>query len=189
MAETSATLTRFLGRFVAGLTGVVGVGWVAFRGRLFDPTGPIFNVLVVGVVASAIVALMRDRHVSHASAVAIGYSVFQLTLWQSRGPLYASSGIVIALGLIVVGWIFDQLTRYGWTVGKFLLLGPLVAGIFFAVAPMMSYHSLTSDNAIRTLLIYLYMGLVTGHGVGIGIEAAELIGRAVSRVGHEVPSK
>lgn len=181
MSEAPATVTQVLGRFVAGFSGVVGLGWIAFRERLFQPWETAFSVLVIGAVAAAILAALRGRRGSHAVAIAIGYAVFQLTLWNVRGLMYASTGIVIASGLLITGWIFDQLGRLGWSVGKFLIYGPMVAGIFLAVAPMMTYNTLTSDNVLRTFLVYLYMGLVTGHGVGLGIEAADLIGRAFSK--------
>lgn len=170
-------MTPFVGRFLAGLAGVLLVGWAAFRGRMFVATEPAFNVLVVGAVAAAILSLQRTGRAAQAVAVAVGYTVFQLTLWDHRGALYATSGAVIAAGLLISGWIFDRLARGGWSIGKFLVLGPLFAGVLFAVAPMMTFHSLTTDNALRTLLVYLYTGLVTGHGVGIGIEAADLVGR------------
>jgi hypothetical protein len=87
----------------------------------------------------------------------------------------ALSGLLLGLGLVLVSTIFDLLARRGHRFGKFLIHGPLVGGLYFAVTPLGEYFALGPNGALRTLLFHVFLGILIGNGVAFGVELAELL--------------
>lgn len=166
--------TYVLARFGAGTVFGLGAATLVFRGRLWDPTDPAFQAINSSMLLSALMALVRTSRAGFAAALAAGYAVMRFGFAESSGWMAASSGIVLAAGALLVALIFDWVAREGVLLGKFLLVGPLLGGIYLAVAPMLEFDSLIASESVRTLLYYVFVGLVTGNGVGLGVEAADL---------------
>ena len=81
------------------------------------------------------------------------------------------SGLALGLGLFLVALIFDLLARGGWRFGKFLVAGPLLGGVFLALAPITELATVNVHNAAGMLLFRLALGVLIGEGVGRGYRA------------------
>ena len=88
---------------------------------------------------------------------------------------------MLGAGVFVSATIFDLLARHGLRFGKFLILGPLLGGLFLAVAPLAEFQFLAPVGAMRMLLLYTFIGIVVGNGSGLGVEAADAIHAALTR--------
>jgi hypothetical protein len=66
--------------------------------------------------------------------------------------------------------------------GKFLILGPLIGGLYLALTPLVEFHALTSSSVMWILLEHVLLGVVIGDGAGLGVEVAELLGMAQEKV-------
>lgn len=168
-------------RFWAGSIAAIGAGYVVFRMGVFRFDRPEFQCLTVGMLTAGIVTLMRSPRPGRAVVLAAAFALFKLGLIRTEGWIPAASGFVMAGGILLSAWIFDLLARRGMPFGKFLVLGPLLGGVFFAITPLAQFHTLTATGSMRTLLFNVLVGLVIGNGVGFGIELAELVGGALRR--------
>ncbi len=70
--------------------------------------------------------------------------------------------------------IYHLLARGGWRFGKFLLVGPLVGGVYLALAPLSELGEMNVFNAARLMTLRLALGTLIGAGVSIAVELAEL---------------
>lgn len=162
-------------RFGLGTAGALALGYAAFRETLFRPEHAAFQCVTVGMLAAGVLTLVRLSLRVQALALAFGFGALQFGV-ADRGRWAAGlGGLLIGLGLFVVAEIFDELARHGYRFGKFLLVGPLLGGVLIAVAPIAVFHELILFDAVRPLLLQLFMGVVVGDGVGLGIELAELV--------------
>ena len=175
-------LSGLLARFGLGLIGGLAAGYLAFRARIFDPAHPAFHCISVGVLATGIFALVRSSRPGLAGLVVLGYSLLQLGLADADGWGVVAAGALLAAGIFLIALIFDLLARGGLPFGKFLIVGPLLGGVYLAVIPLMEFHALTTTDAVRTLLSYIFLGVVIGDGVGLGVELGDI---AVSLVGAD----
>lgn len=162
-------------RFWIGFLACIGAGYLAFRGAIFRADTEAFQVLTVGALAAAILALGRSGRWLHAMAVAVGYGIFKLGWIRLDGWVSASSGMVLGFGLVCVTLIFEILARKGLYFGKFLVVGPLVGGVFLAVAPLEAFRDFALVDASREYLRFAFLGVVIGDGVGFGVEVADLL--------------
>ena len=174
-------LVAILERFLLGLLGAFSAGLLAFQWRTIDPQDPAFSCITVGALAAGILALLRSDRPLQAVGLAAAFALFRLGLVEAVGWVPACAGIVLATGILVVGLIFDMLARRGVRFGKFLVVGPLIGGLFLAAAPLLEFHTLTSVGASHTLLQYAFLGVVLGDGVGLGVEIADLLARAQAK--------
>ena len=78
--------------------------------------------------------------------------------------------------------IYDLLAREGYRLGKFLLMGPLLGGVYIAATPVTAIWGITPSESLTKLVLNCFLGIVIGDGVGLGAEAAELIRRAIKRL-------
>ena len=130
---------------------------------------------------------------ARAVMLALAYGVLQLGV-TDRGRWAAGlAGVLLGLGILVVAEIYSELADSGFRFGKFLLVGPLLGGVLLSVTPIRDFHALILYDAVRPMLVQLFMGVVIGDGVGLGLELAELIPwrGAVSRArqgGSRTPS-
>lgn len=161
-------------RTLAGAGGSALAGYLVFGASMFRPDQLGFRCLTIGTLTAAVFALMRtSRHVQ-AAVLAVAYGLFQLGLARSVGWIAASSGLVLGCGVLLVGLIFDLLARRGLLLGKFLITGPLLAGVYVAATPLAEFHDLTTANALPQILRSAYVALLIGDGVGLGVELADL---------------
>jgi len=174
-------LTAILGRFWLGAAGAFGAGLLAFRLDVVDPRAPAFQCVTVGLVAAAAFSLVRGGRAGQAAALLAVFALTRLGLVHSEGWLAGLSGIVLGSGIFVVAMIFDLLARRGIVFFKFVVVGPLLGGVYFAVAPLVDFESLVLGSATATLMRSVFLGVVIGDGVGLGVEVADLLRLALSR--------
>ena len=141
---------------------------------MFQIHSPQFQCVTIGVFVAALLALVRSSRGGLALVLACAFALFRLGLIRSEGWLAGLTGLVQAGGFLLAVLIFDQLARRGILFGKFLVFGPLIAGVFLAAAPMAQFHDLTRSNALPLVIQQLFIGLVVGNGVGFGMELADL---------------
>lgn len=168
-------LAAALVRFWLGTVGALAGGYAAFRGALFQPDHPAFDSLAVGMLAAGVITLVRLSLRGQAVLLAVAYGVLQLGVTDHRRWAAGLGGVLLGLGLIVVGEIYHELALHGFRFGKFLLVGPLLGGLLLALAPIVEFDSLIAFDAVRPLLLQLFVGVVVGDGLGLGLELAELI--------------
>ena len=172
MADPSPN--EFLLRFVAGVAGSIGAGLLVFRLLVFNPGEPAFQCVTVGILCAAVLAAVRISWHGLALVFIIVFGLGRYGLSQTGGWLFGLSGFLLGAGCYLLALIFDLLARRGLLLGKFVIMGLLLGGLFVALTPMVEFHSLTSNGAMRTLMLQLLVGLLVGDGVGLGVELAEL---------------
>ena len=149
------------------------MGLAIFRTALFQPGHPAFECLTIGALASAIFSLTRQGQRGEALALACAFGGARLLLPPVVRLESLIAGLALGLGLFVVGLIFEMLAQGGWRFGKFLLIGPLVGGLFLALAPITEQSAMNVHNAVRLLLFRVALGVLIGEGVALGIEVAD----------------
>lgn len=161
-------------RFGAGLAGAVLVGLAVFRADVLRPAHPAFEFVTAGALLAAILTLVRQLGPGRALALALAL----ITLKYALAPVIRLGAIVSALllglGLFLAALVFDLLACRGWRFGKFVIIGPLVGGVFLALAPITESERMTVLNAAGMMLFRLALGLLIGEGVALGAELAEL---------------
>lgn len=178
---TTAVLRDTLLRFVCGAAGSILLGLVAFRGQIWDATNPQFQVVTVGVVMAAIMALLRARATSLAALTVAVFAGSQFGISLNHGVRGATAlllwCLIISGGIVLTSIIYELLDARGLRFGKFVLVGPLLGGVYFAATPATLIALPGSPGAIRTLLLNVFLGIVIGDGVGFGIEMVDLARR------------
>jgi hypothetical protein len=161
-------------RFGAGIAGAALVGWLVFRERILRPDGPAFEFFTVGALLAGILALIRQSRRGQALVLALAFAGIRFAV-SPVVPLGAAfHGMLLGLGLFIVALIFDLLALRGWRLGKFLLVGPLVGGVFLALAPIGEIEHMNVFNASDVLIFRLALGMLIGEGVALGVELVEL---------------
>ncbi len=163
----------------AGTIAAWVLGWFLFHGRMLTPERLEFQVITIGLLAAWIVSLVRVERVGWGVMTVVAFTVYQ---WASYSPIDTKRAIVqtaaaffVATGLLLAGIVFDRLGKMGLPVGKFLVLGPLVGGMLLAVTPLTTLVNFGIPDIPRLLIENLFLGMVIGNGVGIGIELVEQI--------------
>jgi len=164
----------FLVRFLIGLAGALAAGALVFRGQAFAPGGLPFQCVTVGALTAALLALVRVSRHGAALLLVAAFGLARYGFAESLGWLPGSSGFLLAAGIYLVAVIFDLLARGGLALGKFLIVGPLIGGIYLALTPITDFHTLTSDDVTRTLMLRFLVGMILGDGAGLGVELADL---------------
>lgn len=166
-------VTEAMARFWSGIAGGVLVGIAVFRGFVFQPGHPAFECLTVGALVAGVLTLVRQPRRGQAFLLVLAYTGIRFAFTPVVRLSAAVAGLSLGLGLFVVGLIFDQLARGGWRFGKFLLVGPLVGGVFLALAPITEMQELNVLNAANLMMFRLALGMLIGEGVALGVELAE----------------
>lgn len=173
---------------VAGIAGALGAGALVFRGAVFDPAMPAFLFVTVGVLCAAVLAAVRISWHGLALVFIVVFGLGRYGLTQSGGWLFGLSGFLLGGGIYLVVLVFDLLGRRGLVMGKFLIMGPMLGGLFVALTPMVEFHTLTSNGASRMLMLQALIGVLIGDGVGLGVELVELpSARAARRASLDPP--
>jgi hypothetical protein len=168
-------------RFWLGFGASVLVGFAVFRGQVFHPQHPAFECVTIGALTAGILTLVRLSFPGPAFALLLAFGGLRFALTPVVRVGSAVEGLVLGLGLFVVALIFDLLARGGWRFGKFLLVGPLVGGVFLALAPLTELQEMHVLNAARLMLFRLALGMLIGESVALGIELAELLRATTER--------
>jgi len=166
----------FLIRFAPALCGSLGAGYLAFRGQIFEPSGLPFQAVTIGALSAAVLSLLRVSRGGIAVMLVLLFGVGQLGMARAAGWMPALGGLLFGVGILLIALIFDLLGRGGLIFGKFLILGPLLAGLYVGLMPMMTFHTLAADDTLREVMLRVLLGLVVGDGVGLGVEIGELFG-------------
>ena len=69
----------------------------------------------------------------------------------------------------------DQLAHRGIRIGKFLLVGPLLGGLYLGLTPLMDFQTMNALDPAQSWLFNAFLGVVIGDGVGAGFELTELL--------------
>lgn len=162
-------------RFGLGLGVGLIVPFLIYRRSIFDPTSTLFQCVTVGVLAAGTLALLRSDRPRAALALTTAFALMRLGFAQSAGWNVAVAGALQSGGVLVSALIFDLLARRGILFGKFLVLGPLLGGVFLAVTPLAVFHRSLGTDLFPTLMRHVFLGLLIGDTVGFGIEVADLL--------------
>lgn len=163
-------------RFAAGTVGGILAGILAFQWQVFDFENPASQCVTMGALASAILALVRTSRPVQAVRLVGAFAMLQLGIAWTLGPFPAVAQAVwstfVGLGMCLVALIFDRLARMNVRLGKFLVAGPLLGGIYFAATPLLSF--VQSQDVVRALWMNAFLGIVIGDATGLAVEIAEL---------------
>ena len=136
-----------------------------------------FGLGVAGVLAAA------------ALGVAAACALARLGFVQSEGWAAPLAGASLVAGALVTSVLFDALARYGIRFGKFLVLGPLLAGLYVALTPLAEMRRLDGTEQQVTLLRWAFLGVLIGDSAGLGVEVADLLAAGKPVADHEPESK
>jgi hypothetical protein len=186
-------------RFAAGTLGSVASGLilgpaVPGLGRgIFDPSRPAFQILAVGALFALVQALVRARRPLPAVVLSSLVGAMAMALSLARGPAHAISngvaGLAVGGGIFLIAVLYDAMADLGYPVGKFLVTGPLLGGVFLAATPLSGLGGGPPLGLVRACWINAFVGIVIGEGVGFGVEVAELAAdsRRSADAGREPP--
>jgi hypothetical protein len=171
----SGTLRAAILRFGLGL----GVGWVVaflvFNRQMFDHRQPMFQCISVGLMTAALLALLRSDRPAHAAALATAFALMRLGFVPSEGWLVVVAGMLQVAGLFLIALIFDLLARRGVLFGKFLVMGPMLGGLYLATTQLALFSRVTGSDLMPELMRHVFLGLLIGDSVGFGVEVADLL--------------
>jgi hypothetical protein len=151
------------------------VSALIFRSNVFIASSPMFQCLTAGGMLAAIMALMRTDRMTQAAALASAFALLRLGFAQSQGWAAAIAGTIEIGGLFLLALIFDLLARRGILFGKFLVLGPMLGGIYLATIQLSLLSRISGVDLFKTLMQYVFLGLLIGDSVGLGVEVADLL--------------
>jgi hypothetical protein len=177
-------------RFSAGVLGTTVAGWLAFGDAIFNIASPAMQCVTIGVLAAAILAMVRSGYSVGALRLVAAFALLQLgATWSAgAGPALARAAwsVFIGLSVFLAATVFDLLAQLGIRVGKFLILGPLLGGAYFAATPLASLAASDPQGVMRSLWWNAFLGIVMGDGIGAAVEAVELfIAPTPTDRGHE----
>jgi hypothetical protein len=192
------SLTASILRFWAGSLGGILLGWVAFRGAVFNPALPAFQCVTIGSIAALMLTVVRGGRMTHGVALIGAFGLLHVGLyWREGWPQLATAtaaAVFMGFGLFLAAVVFDALARRGVRVLKFLVVGPLLGGIYFAISPLAQWGQMAGTEGYAQLFLNLYLGVIIGDGVGLGVELIELLPgmfespKNKKRDGHTAPS-
>ena len=176
-------------RVVAGFVGCVILGWACFGRSVFLLGNTRSQVIILGGLAVGVLALFRIGRPVQGVAVALAFAVVQIPLsliTLSQGGLdwtlvvlrtLATFGwsLFVALGICLVCAIYDRLAAMGFWFFKFLIIGPLLGGIYLAAGPLAGLASGRPETIPAALWLNGLLGIVIGDGVALGVELIELL--------------
>jgi len=178
--ETAQSIPVALAMFAAAMAGSLAGGWVAFRAGIFRPELPSFQVFTIGALMAGILTLTRIGRVSAAAVLGVGWILYQFGEVMDDGLFRIVShtiwSVTMVTGIFIITLIWEFLARRGFRLGKALLAGPLLGGVYVAAIPVTLLEGVSSGSALRSMLLTLFLGIVIGDGVGIGVEIVEVGG-------------
>ena len=177
--QDAVRLGHLLLRFWLGFGAGVTLGLVAFGAAIFDPRLPYSQVVTVGSLLAAVLALRRGGAPGVAAFVAVGFTGWQFWIahaqpWHRMVSHVLFSG-TLAVGILLIVALYDALHRQGVRIGKFLLLGPALAGVYLAATPALTLWTVSTGTVLRDLLANMFLGVVIGDGIAFGVEMVDLV--------------
>lgn len=166
-------------RFVAGFSGCVLLGFAFFRWPVFQIGNPRSQCIIIGALAAGVLALFRVGRPVQSVALALAFAIVQLPLSLSSGlprtlATFAWS-LFLGLGICLVAAIYDRMARLGFWFFKFLIIGPLLGGIYLAASPLAGLATGRPETVPGTMWLTGLLGLVIGDGTALGVELVELL--------------
>lgn len=166
-------------RLVAGTAMSTLGGWIFFRSDVFDFGKVQSQCIVVGLLASGVIAVFRIGRPIWGLGLAAGFAVLQIVLASGGGVPRATTiglwSLAVGLGLCVLAVVFHRLAQLNFLIGKFLVMGPLLGGIYFATTPLASLSAGRYGEALSYLWSNAYLGIIIGDGMALGMELVELV--------------
>ncbi len=176
--ETAQGIPVALVMFTAAMAGAVAGGWVAFRSGIFQPELQSFQVFTTGALMAGILTLTRIGRAAAAVVLGVGWILYQFGGVMNDGFFRMVShtiwSVTLVTGIFIITLIWEFLAQRGFRLGKALLVGPLLGGVYVAAVPVTLLHGVSSSGALRSMLLTLFLGIVIGDGVGIGVEIVEV---------------
>lgn len=164
-------------RFGVGALLSVLVGLALFRLDTFEPGEPWFQCVTGGALLAGLLTLVRISRAPQAVSLTLAFILVHVgyawTLGVGRAIVETLWSIALGGGLLVSALVFHNLAEKGYRFGKFALLGPLVAGVYLASTLLILLRPELGDP-MATLVRHVFVGLVIGDAVGLGIELVEL---------------
>ncbi|MDX1390315.1 MAG: hypothetical protein R3344_14085, partial [Acidobacteriota bacterium] len=137
------------------------------------------SCIVTSTLVAGVLSLVRVGRTGGALTVVFGFALLQLGQSFSYGPLPAMVMLTWSLflggGVFLSALIFHRLAQMGYSVGKFLLLGPLVGGVYLATTPLAGLSGVLELDVVISMWLFTYLGIVIGDAVGFGVEMVDLI--------------
>ena len=161
-------------RFWCGVAGSVLFGLAVFGQAVFRPDHPAFECVTVGALAAGMLTLAQLANRGQAIALVLGYAGLRIALAPMLRWSTAVPGVLLVLGIFGVAFLYDLLARSGLRFGKFIVVGPLLGGVYLALAPITELDRMNVLNASSLLTFRLVLGILIGEGVALGVELAEL---------------
>jgi hypothetical protein len=178
-------------RFCLGSLGSVIAGFVMFRLAVFDPGRPMIQCVTVGILAAGILSSVRAGMPGAAVGLIALFGLVRLGGVSSLGLVgtlaATASALILGFGLLIIAVLYDLLARRGVRIGKFLLVGPMLAGLYLGLSPLNGIYAVTAVDPVSGWVFSIFLGLVIGDGVGLGVEITELFIDSSPR--HEVKSR
>ena len=84
-------------------------------------------------------------------------------------------GLVLGVGVLAIALLYHGLSRQGWRFGKFLVVGPLLGGLYVAMIPIEQFEQVVEAVTGDRLLLGFYIRMVVGDGAGFGAELYDLL--------------
>ncbi len=166
--------------FAAAMAGSVGAGWIAFRSGIFLPEMPSAQVFTTGALMAGVLTLTRIGKILPAMVLSAAWLLYQggATLGGRNGmtgtAAHLAWSLVLVVGILLIAALWELLLQRGVHLGKCLLTGPLLGGVYLAAAPVTFLHSISPNTVMQSLLLTFFLGIVIGDGVGLGVELVEL---------------
>jgi len=166
-------------RFWVGTATSVLAGMLRYRDEVFDPAARPFECIYIGALAAGMLVTIRADRPRHGLTLVVGFALLQLSFNAHAGAARALTagltGLFVAGGLFLIAVMFDAMARGGLRFGKFLVVGMMMAWLYFAVTPVAAWGQMLLRRAFHDLMGNFVLGMTVGLGVGLGVELVELL--------------
>jgi len=164
--------------FGAGIAGGSAACLLAFRTLDALPSLQASQIIFTGLLLAICLTIVRTIHPAVGVVLCVIFALGRLGLLELNGSVQMFStlftDLVLGLGAMLIAVIFHLLAESGLKLGKFLLVGPLVGGLFVATTMINEFFSPLPGDPLIAILIGVFLGAVVGNGVGLGVELVEL---------------
>jgi hypothetical protein len=173
--------------FAAAMAGSVGGGWVAFRAGIFRPELPSAQVFTTGALMAGVLCLTRIGKIVPALILSLAWFLYQGgAVMESRDSLSEIAAhlawcLILVIGVFIITVLWELMMRRGIHLGKCLLAGPLLGGVYLAAAPVTFLGNISPNTVMQSMVLTFFLGIVIGDGVGLGVELVELVRTGMDR--------
>jgi hypothetical protein len=164
--------------FGAGIAGGSAACVLAFRTLDALPSLQASQIIFTGLLLAICLTIVRTINPAVGVVLCVIFALGRLGLLELNGSVQMFSmlftDLVLGLGAMLIAVIFHLLAESGLKLGKFLLVGPLVGGLFVATTMINEFFSPRPGDPLIAILIGVFLGAVVGNGVSLGVELVEL---------------